>query len=354
MDNNITQELINNESDAGSTAVGRQLLTSGSQLSDSDSDSSGDAEEDKTPKPSVHPLPHLTTTAEPVTAMDTSGEEMSCTLIKAINGVEGMDLVLQNVVSSVDMGRELDLKQITKLCLNSEYNPKRLNAMIVRIRKPRTTSLMFKSGKMVVTGARSEHLARVAARKFARIVQHFYPDIHFRDFRIVNMVAYCDIQWQLELERINCTAVGRQLLTSGSQLSDSDSDSSGDAEEDKTPKPSVHPLPHLTTTAEPVAAMDTSGDEMSCTLIKAINGVEGMDLVLQNVVSSVDMGRELDLKQIAKLCLNSEYNPKRLNAIIVRIRKPRTTSLMFKSGKMVVTGARSEHLARDRRAFKRA
>ena len=43
--------------------------------------------------------------------------------------------------------------------------------MIMRIREPKTTALVFASGKMVCTGAKCEHDSKVAARKFAKIVK---------------------------------------------------------------------------------------------------------------------------------------------------------------------------------------
>lgn len=54
---------------------------------------------------------------------------------------------------------------------NSEYNPGRFNGVIMRIREPRTTALIFRSGKIVVTGARNEADALLAGKKFARIIQ---------------------------------------------------------------------------------------------------------------------------------------------------------------------------------------
>lgn len=50
----------------------------------------------------------------------------------------------------------------------------------------------------------------------------------------------------------------------------------------------------------------------------------------------------MDLYNIALHGENVEYNPKRFAAAIMRIRDPRTTALIFKSGKMVCTGAKSE------------
>lgn len=73
--------------------------------------------------------------------------------------------VLQNIVATCNLGSELDLKTIALHARNAEYNPKRFSAVIMRIREPKTTALIFRSGKMVVTGAKSEEQARHAARK---------------------------------------------------------------------------------------------------------------------------------------------------------------------------------------------
>ena len=51
---------------------------------------------------------------------------------------------------------------------------------------------------------------------------------------------------------------------------------------------------------------------------------------LQNIVSTVNLGCPLDLKKIATHARNAEYNPKRFAAVIMRIRDPRTTALIFR------------------------
>lgn len=78
---------------------------------------------------------------------------------------------LQNIVATVNLDTPLVLKDIAMRARNAEYNPKRFAAVIMRIRDPKTTALIFASGKMVVTGARNEDAARVAGRKYARIIQ---------------------------------------------------------------------------------------------------------------------------------------------------------------------------------------
>jgi TATA-box binding protein (TBP) (component of TFIID and TFIIIB) len=59
----------------------------------------------------------------------------------------------------------------------------------------------------------------------------------------------------------------------------------------------------------------------------------------------VNLDCRLDLKTIALHARNAEYNPKRFAAVIMRIRDPKTTALIFASGKMVVTGAKSRRFA---------
>ncbi|XP_059475919.1 TATA-box-binding protein [Neocloeon triangulifer] len=107
---------------------------------------------------------------------------------------------LQNIVSTVNLGCKLDLKKIALQARNAEYNPKRFAAVIMRIREPRTTALIFSSGKMVCTGAKSEDDSRLAARKYARIVQKLGFAAKFLDFKIQNMVGSCDVKFPIRLE----------------------------------------------------------------------------------------------------------------------------------------------------------
>ncbi|XP_032671829.1 TATA-box-binding protein [Odontomachus brunneus] len=107
---------------------------------------------------------------------------------------------LQNIVSTVNLNCKLDLKKIALHARNAEYNPKRFAAVIMRIREPRTTALIFSSGKMVCTGAKSEADSRLAARKYARIIQKLGFPAKFLDFKIQNMVGSCDVKFPIRLE----------------------------------------------------------------------------------------------------------------------------------------------------------
>ncbi|XP_055990330.1 TATA box-binding protein-like 2 [Sorex fumeus] len=140
-------------------------------------------------KPSFLPLTSIT----PMTPMN------------AVSECSGMVPQLQNIVSTVNLACMLDLKKIALHAKNAEYNPKRFAAVIMRIREPRTTALIFGSGKMVCTGAKSEEESRLAARKYARVVQKLGFPARFVDFKIQNMVASCDMRFSIRLEGLVLT-----------------------------------------------------------------------------------------------------------------------------------------------------
>ncbi|TKR92076.1 hypothetical protein L596_006793 [Steinernema carpocapsae] len=110
--------------------------------------------------------------------------------------------VLQNVVATVSLGVSIDLRRIAQQARNIEYNPKRFGAAILRIRSPRTTALLFSSGKMVVTGAKSQDQSRAAGRKFARIVQKLGFEARFSSFKIQNIVACVNVHFTIRLEGV--------------------------------------------------------------------------------------------------------------------------------------------------------
>jgi transcription initiation factor TFIID TATA-box-binding protein len=112
----------------------------------------------------------------------------------------GIVPTLQNIVATVNLSARLDLKTIALHARNAEYNPKRFAAVIMRIREPKTTALVFASGKMVVTGAKSEDDSRLASRKYARIIQKLGFNAKFTDFKIQNIVGSCDIKFPIRLE----------------------------------------------------------------------------------------------------------------------------------------------------------
>jgi transcription initiation factor TFIID TATA-box-binding protein len=73
----------------------------------------------------------------------------------------------------------------------------------MRLKVPKTTALIFASGKMVCTGAKNEDSAKVASRKFARIIQKLGNHVTFSQFKIQNVVGSCDVGFPIDLEHIS-------------------------------------------------------------------------------------------------------------------------------------------------------
>jgi len=123
--------------------------------------------------------------------------------VNATQHPSGIVPKLQNIVATCSLGCALDLKRIAQHARNAEYNPKRFAAVIMRIRDPKTTALIFSSGKMVCTGAKSEQESRLASRKFAKIVMKIGYSVTFQDFKIQNIVGSCDVMFHIRLEQLN-------------------------------------------------------------------------------------------------------------------------------------------------------
>ncbi|KAJ7937818.1 hypothetical protein B0H13DRAFT_1588241 [Mycena leptocephala] len=76
--------------------------------------------------------------------------------------------------------------------------------------------------------------------------------------------------------------------------------------------------------------------------LRHLTAVGDTVLSLHDVVVTVNLDYRLDVKAIALHARNVEHNPRRFAAVIMRIREPGTTALIFSSGMMVVTCAKSE------------
>ena len=107
---------------------------------------------------------------------------------------------LQNIVSTANLKCILDLREIALKAKNAEYNPNRFAAVIMRIKEPKTTALIFSSGKMVCTGARTEEESRQASRIYAKIILKLGFPVKFTEFTVQNIVASYDVKFPIRLE----------------------------------------------------------------------------------------------------------------------------------------------------------
>ncbi len=72
---------------------------------------------------------------------------------------------IENVVASATLNQKVDLNSVVKGYPGVEYRPEQFPGLVFRLKRPKTATLIFHSGKMVCTGAKSEKEARRAVIK---------------------------------------------------------------------------------------------------------------------------------------------------------------------------------------------
>jgi len=162
---------------------------------------------------------------------------------------EDLGINIVNVVASASLDQKINLIDIMKVFRNVEYRPKQFPGLVFRLKRPKTATLIFGSGKMVCTGSKSEKEARSAVNKVVR-----------------------------ELKNNGIVILGK-------------------------PK-----------------------------------------IVIQNMVASANVHGKIDLETAADVLDNVMYEPEQFPGLIYRMSDPKTVLLLFASGKLVCTGAKSEEM----------
>jgi len=108
---------------------------------------------------------------------------------------------VENVVASVNLNTRIDLDAIQEKFVNVDYNPEKFPGLVFKLKKPRTATLIFSSGKMVLTGAKAEKEAydavNVLIKKLTKkgILRDVKPDV-----KIQNIVASGSLHGTVNLE----------------------------------------------------------------------------------------------------------------------------------------------------------
>ena len=109
---------------------------------------------------------------------------------------------IENVVASASVEQEIDLEAVFRKCPGTEYNPEQFPGLVLRLVKPKTSTLIFRTGKMVCTGAKSEEMAVEAVRAVVRHLRRRGVRIK-KDAVIViqNIVAAINLHGAIQIER---------------------------------------------------------------------------------------------------------------------------------------------------------
>jgi len=107
-----------------------------------------------------------------------------------------------NVVASASVDQRIDLNVITQTFPDVEYHPDQFPGLVFRLKSPKTATLIFSSGKMVCTGAKSEEQSINAVRSVVQKLRKGGIEIK-KDavIAIQNMVASVDLGGKVHLER---------------------------------------------------------------------------------------------------------------------------------------------------------
>ena len=156
---------------------------------------------------------------------------------------------IENMVSAITLDIKIDLPKFVGKVKGIEYNANRFPGAIFRVREPKLAMLIFSSGKVICTGARSKKDIKAA-------VEHLVDKLK---------------EGGIKLDR----------------------------------KPTFR---------------------------------KGVDV--QNIVASSDVGFKVNLDQLAMECWNTEYEPEQFPGLVYRLDEPKTVMLIFRSGRMIITGAK--------------
>lgn len=112
-----------------------------------------------------------------------------------------LDISIENVVASATLDQEIDLLAIMKVFRNVEYRPKQFPGLVFRLKKPKTATLIFGSGKMVCTGAKSEKMAHNAVNQVVEELKNNGIVILGKPkITIQNIVASANLHGKIDLE----------------------------------------------------------------------------------------------------------------------------------------------------------
>ena len=78
---------------------------------------------------------------------------------------EDFEIIIQNIVASANLERTLNLEAVALDLENTEYEPEQFPGLVYRLTDPKIVLLLFGSGKVVCTGAKTFEEAQLGVKK---------------------------------------------------------------------------------------------------------------------------------------------------------------------------------------------
>ena len=106
-----------------------------------------------------------------------------------------------NIVVSTSLNHDIPLEKMAATLSNTEYNPEQFPGLVIRIKDPKTSALIFSSGKVVCTGARSMDKVHESIKKIIKSLEKINVKITIKpEINIQNIVASASLGGTIDLE----------------------------------------------------------------------------------------------------------------------------------------------------------
>ncbi len=110
------------------------------------------------------------------------------------------DIKIQNIVATASLEHDIPLIKLAETLPNTEYNPEQFPGLVMRIKDPKTSALIFSSGKVVCTGAKSMKKIKESINKIIKNLAKIKIRIKVKPIiKVQNMVASGEIHMDLNL-----------------------------------------------------------------------------------------------------------------------------------------------------------
>ena len=113
------------------------------------------------------------------------------------------NIKIENIVASASLGIRVPLEKMVEHLEGCEYEPEQFPGLVYRVKDPKAAMLIFSSGKIVCTGARSIVDVKKAVEKVAMMIKSLKLDVPKKyKIEIENIVASAQIPARLDLDKI--------------------------------------------------------------------------------------------------------------------------------------------------------
>ncbi len=121
---------------------------------------------------------------------------------ESIKGTEPAkrDIQIVNIVVSTSLEHDIPLEKMAATLSNTEYNPEQFPGLVIRIREPKTSALIFSSGKVVCTGARTLEKVEESLQQIIKSLEKINIKIKIKPkINVQNIVASGSVGMDLNL-----------------------------------------------------------------------------------------------------------------------------------------------------------